>query len=44
MRGKIDVTSELNKGTTFTIKMPVTGEYKEKSLCNPDENFDSVNN
>ena len=31
MRGKIDVTSELNKGTTFTIKIPVLGEYKDKT-------------
>ena len=31
MRGKMDVTSELNKGTTFTIKIPVIGEYKDKT-------------
>lgn len=29
MRGHIDVESELNKGTTFTIKIPVIGEYRD---------------
>lgn len=27
MRGKVEVASELNKGTTFIIKIPVTGEF-----------------
>jgi chemotaxis protein histidine kinase CheA len=26
MRGKVEVVSELNKGTTFIIKLPVIGE------------------
>eukprot|EP00347_Sterkiella_histriomuscorum_P011972 403370391 len=34
MRGKVEVRSELNKGTTFEIKIPVTGEFNRNMHSN----------
>jgi hypothetical protein len=31
MRGNIEVKSELNKGTTFTMTIPVNGEYNDRN-------------
>ncbi len=41
MRGKIEVASELNKGTTFTIKIPVTGEYRLSLVTLNDEQMEN---
>lgn len=31
MRGKITVSSELNKGTVFVIELPVSADYRRKA-------------
>jgi len=38
MRGNIQVKSELNKGTTFAMTIPVIGEYCDK-VDNSNKNY-----
>jgi hypothetical protein len=41
MRGKINVSSELNKGTVFVIDLPVNAEYRAKSNLQEINSVDS---